>query len=694
MRRAITRSLQGHSIRVQAKCLDTTVLSNNYSSSFHRVPHISLNHHSVFSKSLLTRFSSTNTTVEPQKYEFQAETRKLLDIVTHSIYTDKEVFLRELISNASDALEKKRYLQVSGTSLESNGDSRALEINITTDLEKRTLTIVDNGIGMSKEDLISNLGTIARSGSKQFVENLKSSGATRDGDGIIGQFGVGFYSAFMVANDVTVESKPSISTTQEDGGFVWKSDGSGEYTVAPVSDSQTGSKITLHLKEDCAEYSNPTRIKEIIQRYSNFVSFPIKVDGANVNTVSAIWLQDKRTVTETQYKDFYKFISNAFDDPMFTIHFQVDAPIDLKALFFFPTFHGEKFGMGRIEPGVNLYSRKILIENKPKDLLPDWLRFIKGVVDSEDLPLSLSREKSQDSQLLKRIRDVLTRKIIRFLEEKAAMEPAKFKEFYMEFNFFLKEGICQDFKFQDQLAKLMLFESSAKDEGDLISLDEYVSRLTPESKKIYYLVAPTRTAALQSPYYETFRKHGTEVLLLYNMIDDFVMANLKTYAGRTLVSAETSQVDLKEKKEDEENDESKEDDKDSKLGETEVSELCEWLKTSLGQQRVLDVKSTSRLSDSPAIVTDHESGALRRMMRAVEQANPGRTNSLPPQTLEINANHPIMRQLYIHRSSNPEVAQLIAEQVLDNALIAAGLVDDARAMLPRLNEILAATLKR
>ena len=228
--------------------------------------------------------------------------------------------------------------------------------------------------GMSKEDLISNLGTIARSGSKQFVEQLKNSGATRDGDGIIGQFGIGFYSSFMVSKEVTVESKPWALENQESNGYLWKSDGSGQYSLAAADSSEIGSKITLHLKDECVEYCDPVRIKDCIRKYSSFVSFPIKVNGVVANTISALWVQDKNMITEAQYKEFYKFISNAFDEPRYTLHFRTDAPLDLKALFFIPTFHGEKFGMGRIEPGVNLYSRKVLIESKPKDILPEWLR--------------------------------------------------------------------------------------------------------------------------------------------------------------------------------------------------------------------------------------------------------------------------------------------------------------------------------
>lgn len=299
-------------------------------------------------------YSKTTILANTQNYEFQAETRKLLDIVTHSIYTDKEVFLRELISNASDSLEKLRYLQTTGNSPALSDDS-PLEINIDIDGEKKTITISDNGIGMTKDELISNLGTIARSGSKQFVEKIQSSSAasSRDGDGIIGQFGVGFYSSFMVSDRVTVDSLSADS--QDKVAHSWESDGSGTFTVKEVA-ANRGSKLTLHLKESCHEFCDPKKIKEIIKKYSNFVAFPIKVDGVVVNTISAIWTQDKNSVTEQQYNDFYKYIANAFDKPKYVLHFKADAPLDLKALLFFPMLHTEKFGMGRMEPGQHLSS--------------------------------------------------------------------------------------------------------------------------------------------------------------------------------------------------------------------------------------------------------------------------------------------------------------------------------------------------
>ncbi len=370
-------------IRNSIKKLGKRVVSNNILSRTFSSSKISINSNKgafvnpltgfTFSSQNINNFNLTQRRFEsttPEKFEFQAETRKLLDIVTNSIYTDKDVFLRELISNASDALEKLRYKKTTGEV--TTNDDLPLEIHITTDPEKKTITISDNGIGMSKDDLISNLGTIARSGSKQFVEQLKAKGMGSSGQEIIGQFGVGFYSAFMVSEYVTVESAPADNSSV---GHIWTSDGSGSYTILPSPNPiSRGVKLTMKIKDTCVEYAEIAKIEEIIKRYSNFVSFPIKLNGNPVNTVSAIWLQDKNSVTEAQYDDFYKFIANAFDKPTFTLHFRTDAPLDLKALFFFPSFHTEKFGMGRMEPGTNLYSRKVLIESKPKDLLPDWLR--------------------------------------------------------------------------------------------------------------------------------------------------------------------------------------------------------------------------------------------------------------------------------------------------------------------------------
>ncbi len=393
--------------------------------------------------------------VQREDMEFQAETRQLLDIVTHSLYTDREVFLRELVSNASDALEKLRHLRSAGHADHQDDDDDddgeggggggggggvPLEIRIETDEASNTLTITDTGIGMTRSEMISNLGTIARSGSKQFVESMKrqreaeESGTDAMGDvdpfgrGIIGKFGVGFYSGFMVSDKVDVRSRSAGRGRKrktdggdgdyDDGAILWESTGTGRYTLSPLDPTirqGRGTSVVLHLKPDLAQYSDERTVEAILKKYSNFVGFPIYLNGNRVNTIEAIWLQDPKAVEESKHSDFYKYVSHMYDEPLSTLHFRMDAPLDIKALLYIPSFHQEKYGMGRMDPGVSLYSRKVLVEPKSPDILPEWCRFIKGVVDSEDLPLSISREKSQDSALVGKMRKALTRKVISHL---------------------------------------------------------------------------------------------------------------------------------------------------------------------------------------------------------------------------------------------------------------------------------------
>ena len=370
----------------------------------------------------------------PEKLEFQAETRQLLDIVTHSLYTDKEVFLRELVSNASDSLEKLRHLRATNQVSDSDTEDNAPpEIRIELDEVTSSITITDTGVGMTRDELVSNLGTIARSGSKGFLEDFKRSrGVGVDPSrGIIGRFGVGFYSAFMVGDTVEVRTRSAVS---EEAPQMWRSDGGGSFEVSDVPDGvrqDRGSSIQIFLKEAHWDFVDENRIEKILNRYSNFVNFPIFLNGKRVNTLKAIWSSDPKEVTEEEYSAFYKYIANAVDDPLDVYHFRADAPIDVKALFFIPSFHSEKYGMERMQPGVSLYSRKVLIESKSPDILPDWMRFVKGVVDSEDLPLSISREKAQDSALIRKLRRTLTQKFIAHLAKMAIKEKEKFRdEFY------------------------------------------------------------------------------------------------------------------------------------------------------------------------------------------------------------------------------------------------------------------------
>src|SRR5580698_10801878 len=393
------------------------------------------------------------STATPQKFEFQAEIKQLLDIVIHSLYTEKEIFVRELVSNASDALEKLRHLQI--TEKEIFDDRLELEINLTTDDKAKTFTIQDFGVGMTRAELVENLGTIAHSGSKAFLKALGE--GDKKAAGLIGQFGVGFYSAFMVAKTVKVYTH---SWRESEPGLLWTSDGTGSFAIEESSGERRGTKIVVELKDECSEFSQEWRVKEIIERYSAFVSFPINLNGKRINTVQALWLRGKNEIKEEEYDEFYKFQAHDTEKPRLRLHFSADAPLSINALLFVPKDNTEKLGFSRLEPSVALYCRKVLIDARPKDLLPEWLRFLQGVVDSEDLPLNISRETMQDKALIEKLNKVITKRFLKFLDEEATQRPEDYAGFYGEFGVFLKEGAALDFAHKDALTKLLRFESS------------------------------------------------------------------------------------------------------------------------------------------------------------------------------------------------------------------------------------------
>jgi len=609
------------------------------------------------------------STATPQKFEFQAEIKQLLDIVIHSLYTEKEIFVRELVSNASDALEKLRHTQL--TEKEIFDDTLALEINVTTDDKAKTLTIQDFGIGMTRDELVKNLGTIAHSGSKAFLKAL-GEGSQKNAN-LIGQFGVGFYSAFMVAKSVKVYSH---SWKKDEPGHVWTSDGSGSYEIEEVEGQQRGVKIVVELKDDCADYSQEWKIKEILERYSAFVSFPINLNGKHLNTVQALWLRSKSEITEEQYTEFYKFQAHAFEEPRLRLHFSADAPLTINALLFVPKDNTEKLGLSRLEPGVSLYCRKVLIDQKPKDILPEWLRFLKGVIDSEDLPLNISRETMQDKSLLDKLNKVITKRFLKFLEEESKNRPEAYDEFYKEFGHFVKEGAALDFVHKEQLTKLLRFESSLTEKGKTTSLTDYVSRLQGEQKDIYYLVGPNRAAIESGPYLEGFKARNLEVLFCYEAVDEYVMNNVREFDGKKLTAADHADVTLSELPKPE-----------GALSDADVATLTTWLKETLGE-RVAEVKASDRLVDSPVLALNADkfmSPHMRRMMKAMNKDgadSPLRVN------LEINPRHAVIKRLFETHTGNPDRAKLVAEQLLDNALISAGLLDDVTSMVARLNKLL------
>ncbi len=609
---------------------------------------------------------STNA---PQKFEFQAEIKQLLDIVIHSLYTEKEIFVRELVSNASDALEKLRHTQI--TEKEIFDDKAELEISLTTDDKAKTLTIQDYGIGMTRDELVKNLGTIAHSGSKQFLKALGENGAKNSN--LIGQFGVGFYSAFMVAKSVKVYSKSWRAT---EPGHVWSSDGSGSYEVEEVADLRRGSKIVIELKDDCGDYSADWKIKEILERYSAFVSFPIKLNDKHINTVQALWLRSKNEIKDEEYTEFYKFQAHAHDEPRLRLHFSADAPLAINALLFVPKDNSEKFGMSRLEASVSLYCRKVLIDAKPKDLLPEWLRFMKGVIDSEDLPLNISRETMQDRSLIEKLNKVVTKRFLKFLSEEAEARPDAFNEFYTEFGIFLKEGAAMDYTHKEQLTKLLRFESSLTDKGKTTSLADYVTRMGAEQKEIYYLVGPNRAALESGPYLEGFKARNLEVVFCYEAVDEYVMSNVREFDGKKLTAADHADVKLSDLPKPE-----------GALSEDDTKKLTAWLKETLGA-RVEEVKASDRLVDSPALAVNADkfmSPQMRRMMKAMKKDGADEPVKV---TLEINPRSVVMKRLFETHATSPDKAKLVAEQILDNSLISAGLLDDATPMVARLYKLL------
>ncbi len=609
------------------------------------------------------------STQTPQKFEFQAEIKQLLDIVIHSLYTEKEIFVRELVSNASDALEKLRHTQL--TEKEIFDDKLDLEINVTTDDKAKTITIQDFGIGMTRDELVKYLGTIAHSGSKQFLKALGEGG--QKNANLIGQFGVGFYSAFMVAKSVKVYSR---SWKTGEPGHVWTSDGSGSYEIEPTEGERRGTKIVIELKDDAADFAQDWKAKEILERYSAFVSFPINLNGKRVNTVQALWLRNKNEIKDEEYTEFYKFQAHAYDEPRLRLHFSADAPLAINALLFVPKENTEKLGFARLEQSVSLYCRKVLIDAKPKHLLPEWLRFLKGVVDSEDLPLNISRETMQDKALIEKLNKVITKRFLKFLEEEAKNRADGYNEFYSEFGIFLKEGAAMDFAHKDQLVKLLRFESSVTEKGKTTSLADYVSRMGADQKEIYYLVGPSRAAIESGPYLEGFKARNLEVLFCYEAVDEYVMNNVREFDGKKLTAADHADVKLSDLPKPE-----------GALSEDDTKKLTEWLKETLGE-RVAEVKASDRLVDSPALALNADkfmSPHMRRMMKAMNKDgadSPLRVN------LEINPRSQVMKRLFESHTASPEKAKLVAEQILDNALISAGLLDDATPMVARLYKLL------
>jgi HSP90 family molecular chaperone len=613
-------------------------------------------------------------------HEFKAETKKLLDIVINSLYTERDVFIRELISNAADALEKFRHESLTKSDIFDG--HLPLEIAIELDDTKNILTITDTGIGMNGDELEHNLGTIAHSGSNTFLFQLTE--AAKKDVSLIGQFGVGFYSAFMAGNVVRVQSR----SWDKSEGHEWVSDGTGTFTITEMPGLRRGTKVIIELKDDAKDYVQKWKVESIIKQYSTFVPFPIKLAGEVVNTVQALWTRSKSDIKEEEYTEFYKFLGGAVSEPMYRLHFSADAPLAINALLFVPTENFEVFGFGKVDPGVNLYCQRILIDQHSKNILPDWLRFLKGVVDSEDLPLNISRQALQDNALVSKLRKVITKRFLKHLEEEAKNDAEKYLKFWKTFGIYLKEGATSDYEFQKELGKLLRFESSKSEPGKPIALADYVLRMGAEQKEIYYINGPSRVAIEAGPYVEMFRKKDIEIIYTMEPIDDFVLSHLAEFDGKKLVSAD--RADLSLSKDDEETKSEETTGDNARLDKDALAKLVAWMKKIL-ESNVADVVVSKRLVDSPAMIVNPDgymTSSMERIMAAgrKEHGLPGMGES--KKKMEINPDSPLIKKLASLHERDEDLATEVARQIHDNAMIQAGLVVDPMAMVERNYRIL------
>ncbi len=600
-----------------------------------------------------------------ERLSFQAEVSRLLDIVAHSLYSEKEVFLRELISNASDACDRLRYAALTEPAL--SAEDPVLGITLSVDTEARILTIADNGIGMNREDLVANLGTIARSGTGEFMSKL--TGDAKKDVGLIGQFGVGFYSAFMVADKVDVFTRRA----GESHSWHWSSDGRGEFTVGEApSEAKRGTRVVLHLRENDGEYLEEHRLGEIVRKYSDHIALPIRFTGGEegaetktLNQASALWTRSKSEITEEQYKEFYHHVGHSFDEPWLTLHWRAEGKIEYTSLLFVPAMKPFDLFDPKRAHRVKLYVRRVFITEGVEGLLPAYLRFLRGVVDSEDLPLNVSREMLQHNPMVAKIKSGLVRRVLADLAKKAEEDATKYAEFWENYGAVIKEGLYEDFEHRDSLFKLLRFYSTAG-EG-LVSLEEYLGRMKEGQEDIFVIQGDDREALLKSPQIEGFKARGAEVLLLTDPVDEFWVGAVGTYKDKKFKSVTRGGIDLSKIKPVEDAKEAE----TPKAGEGELSTLIALFKTTLGEA-VKDVRTSERLTDSPVCLIADENDMdmhLERMLRQHKQLNVSHSR-----ILELNPRHGLIRRLAT-RAGEPGATDALADMawlLLDQARIVEG----------------------
>ena len=607
-----------------------------------------------------------------EEFEYQAEMKQLLHLIVHSLYSHSEVFLREVISNASDALNLVRFRQLTDKNIVS--PNAPLRISISVDSKTQTFSIADTGIGMTKEDLVSRIGTIASSGTVAFLERLKEEGKPFDAN-MIGQFGIGFYSVFMVTDQVVIETRHADPGSK---GYRWESTGASKFTVEEFPREERGTKISFKLKDDAKEFSEEYRVNEIIKKYSNFADFSIHVNGEQVNTISALWQKNKNEVTDEDLEEFYKFISNDFNPILGHLHLSIEGQVNFKAMVFVPETAPFDFLRGEELKSLQLYANRIFIQDDCKELLPEYLRFVAGVVDTEDLPLNVSREVTQVSPIMGKIKNVLTGRILSLLEDWAKNDQEKYDKFFTNFGLLFKTGLSTDFGNRDRLIDLLRFESTKTEKGKLTSLKDYVAGMQEDQKEIYYLTGESRAAVELNPNLEYFRKRGIEVLFFIDPADIFNIPQLHDYDEKPIKGIETADLDLKS---DEEN-------KADSLTEDESKSLFSLFKETLGD-KVEDVVESKRLVDSAATLVVGASGMdrqMERMMKMMNQDIPG-----SKKILEINPSHPLIKNLaHIHENNDDEsLLKSCVLQVYEGALLIDGNMDSPTEFVARMTEIMA-----
>lgn len=600
---------------------------------------------------------------------FQAEVKQLLKLMIHSLYSNKEIFLRELISNASDAADKLRFEALADNALyETDPD---LRIRVSLDKEARTVTIADNGVGMSRDEVVANIGTIARSGTREFLDRL--TGDQKKDASLIGQFGVGFYSSFIVADRVTLTTRRAGRPAEE--GVRWESDGGGEYSIEAVSKSERGTEIVLHLREGEDDMLEPWKVKGIIRKYSDHISLPVLMSGeeAPVNQAGALWARPKAEVTEEQYKEFYAHVAHDPEPPLAWTHGKVEGRQEYTQLLYVPARAPFDLWDRQQRRGVKLYVRRVFIMEDAEHLMPGYLRFVRGVIDSNDLPLNVSREILQESKDVESIRSGATRRVLTLLEDLAENQKDKYTTFWKEFGRVLKEGVGEDHSNRERVAKLLRFASTQADtDEESVALADYVSRMKPGQDKIYFVTADSFAAARSSPHLEVFRKKGIEVLLMHDRVDEWLVGNLPEFDGKPLASVARGGLDLGDEAEKKEAEEKGK----------EFGDLTGRIKNALGE-RVKDVRVTMRLTESPACLVADENDIGGNLARILKQAGQKAPESAP--ILEINPSHPIVLRLKHEDKRFEDWAALLFEQAM---LAEGGELEDPAGFVKRLNGLL------